>query len=74
MWRWTSPRMEEKSRRWTSTGEERKGKAEKDGGEESDGGDEVRGEAVQQLDHGDCVKGRLWGGGRREKRRDEKPQ
>ena len=41
--------MEEKSRRWTSTGEERKGKAEKDGGEESDGGDEVRGEAVTGL-------------------------
>ena len=46
MGRRSSPRMEEKTGRWTRAGEEREGEPEQDGGEEADGGDEVGGQAV----------------------------
>ena len=51
MGRRTSPRVEEKTRRWTGAGEEREGEPEQEGGEEADGGDEVGGQAVQQFNH-----------------------
>ena len=46
MGRRSSPRMEEKTGRWTRAGEEGEGKPEQEGGEEADGGDEVGGQAV----------------------------
>ena len=64
MGRRTSPRMEEKTRRWTRAGKEREGETKQNRREEADGGDEVWGEAVQQFNHRDCAKGRFGVGSR----------
>ena len=51
--------MEEKSGRRARAGKEREGETKQNRREEADGGDEVWGEAVQQFNHRDCVKGRF---------------